>query len=269
MTRFLDKLERMIRPFSVPQVTLVFIVLQIVVFLVAAARPNIILRFTLTPQNVLAGEIWRVFTFLIIPPIGNPICAAFFWYLFYLMGTALEGYWGTARYNLYLLIGFIATVGVAFGFPEHDATNVFLQGSVFLAFAFLNPDFELLLFFLMPVRIKWLALLTWIGYGWSFISGDWSQRAVILASVFNFLVFFASDLGQKVRSARRRMAYQARLRATPEKPFYHQCLVCGITDRTHPHMDFRYCSKCEGTCGYCMDHLHDHQHETEARCTKG
>ena len=261
MNRLLDRLERMIRPVSVPQVTLGLIVLQILVFLMAQARRDLIGQLDLVPDNVLRGEIWRIFTFLIIPPIGNPICAAFFWYLFYLMGTALEGYWGVARYNLYLLIGFLTTVGVAFLVPDHAVSNAFLQGSVFLAFAFLNPDFELYLFFLLPIRIKWLALLTWISYGVMAVTGDVSTRLVILASICNFVLFFAADIGYKIRGARRRMAYQAQLIATAsEKEFYHCCLVCGITDQTHPQMDFSYCSKCEGACGYCMDHLHDHTH---------
>jgi hypothetical protein len=84
---------------------------------------------------------------------------------------------------------------------------------------------------------------------------------MILASVANFLLFFGHDLYLRIRSARWWMAYQAKQFAASNKPF-HRCTVCGITDKTHPQMDFRYCSKCDGSHGYCTEHLHDHEHIT-------
>jgi hypothetical protein len=257
---FLNKLERWLRPVAVPNLTLGLIVAQIGVFLAAQGRPESIGFIDLVPQRILEGQVWRLATFLIVPPIGNPLCAAFFWYLFYLMGQALENYWGTARYNLYLHIGLAATVGVSFLVPEQAASNAFLQGSVFLAFAFLNPNFELYLFFFLPVRIKWLALLTWISYVILVITGDWLTRLLVTASVCNFLLFFAPELWWSARSAQRRMALQAQRLATPEPAYFHRCVVCGITDRTDPQMEFRYCSKCAGNCGYCMAHLANHEH---------
>jgi membrane associated rhomboid family serine protease len=260
--RILDRLERLLRGVAVPNLTLGLVVAQISVFLVALNRPDALASIELVPARVLEGQVWRPVTFLAIPPFSNPIFLAFYWYLFFLMGTALERYWGVARYNLYLLIGLVASVGVSFLTPEQPVSNAFLQGSVFLAFAFLNPDFELYLFFFLPVRIKWLALLAWIGYGAALIIGDWSMRMAVFASVCNFLLFFAPELWGRVRSAQRRMAMQARFASVAEKPYFHRCLVCGITDRSHPHMDFRYCSRCEGACGYCTDHLANHEHVT-------
>jgi hypothetical protein len=261
---FFQKLERFLRPIALPNLTLGLIVGQVLVFLTAHARPDLIGSIALVPQKVLEGEVWRLVTFLFIAPIGNVIFAAFFWYLFYLMGSSLEVFWGIVRYNLYLLIGLIATVAVSFLTPEEPASNGFLGGSVFLAFAFLNPDFEIYLFFLVPIRIKWLALLTWISFGVAMVIGHGSTRLQVSASVCNFLLFFAPEIWWRVRSARRRMALRARQFATPEKLYYHRCLVCGITDQTHPKMEFRYCSKCAGACGYCTDHLRDHEHVTTA-----
>src|SRR5262249_10867252 len=155
------------------------------------------------------GQVWRVVTFLMVP-FSNLICALFSWYLFYLLGESLELFWGTFRYNVYLLIGLVATVGVSFLQPNVPATNVFLLGSVFLSFAFLNPDFELYVFFILPVRIKWFALVTWLGYGFTLIFGEWVHRLLILASVGNFLLFFAADIVARVKAGQRRMAYQAK-----------------------------------------------------------
>ena len=83
------------------------------------------------------------------------VFTAFGWYIFYLMSGALENYWGAFRFNLFLLLSFVLTVALSFLAPLHGVTNLFILGSVFLAFAYLNPDFELLLFFILPVKIKW------------------------------------------------------------------------------------------------------------------
>jgi hypothetical protein len=130
---------------------------------------------------------------------------------------------------------------------------------VFLAFAFLNPDFTLYLFFFLPVKIKWLALIQWIFYFLTIALGDWPTRLVTTAAVFNFLLFFQHDIFQRVKQGRRRMAMQAKVIADKHKP-RHVCRVCGVTNLSDPTMRFRYCSKCEGQCGYCMEHIRDHEH---------
>jgi hypothetical protein len=265
----LDKLERKLGRFAVPHVTIVLIACQVVVF-VANLGPQrqgvqpISEMLALVPAAVLQGEVWRLFTFLVIPPASNVIFAFFFWYLFYLMGTALERTWGVFRYNVYLLVGYVATVGLAFIVPDVPATNLFLQASVFLAFAYLYPDFELYIFFVLPVKIKWLALFTWIGYAYTMIVGGWLPRLLVLASVCNFLLFFGKDIWLRLRTGQRRMYNQARRLAVREPAYYHRCTVCGITDRTDPQMEFRYCSKCAGNHAYCMDHLRSHDHVTAA-----
>jgi hypothetical protein len=262
----LDTLERKFGRFAVPHVTGGLIACQVVAYIAvmvltrpdAQEAPDQPLQ--LIPAKVLEGELWRLATFLALPPFGNIICMLFFWYLFYLMGTALERTWGAFRYNVFLLVGYVATVAVAFIVPDQPASNAFLQGSVFLAFAFLYPDFEIYILFILPVKIKWLALIAWIGYGWVLLFHDWLSRLLVLASVCNFLLFFGKEIVQRIRSGRRRMAMQAAQVTAKPPPYYHRCAVCGITDRSHPQMDFRYCSQCTGAHGYCMDHLRDHQH---------
>jgi hypothetical protein len=264
----LDTLERKLGRFAVPHVTLGLIACQAIVYVanLLLERPNaaepFAERFLLIPQKVLAGEVWRLVSFLVVPPFGFILWTLFFWYLFYLMGTALERTWGTFRYNVFLLLGYVATVAVAFIVPDRPASNAFLQGSVFLAFAFLYPDFELYIFFILPVKIKWLALLTWIYYGVIVIFGEPMSKLMVLASVFNFLVFFGKDIVQRVRTGQRRMKVQATRLSAREPAYYHRCVVCGITDQTNPKMEFRYCSKCAGSQCYCMDHLRAHEHIT-------
>src|SRR5512143_4168365 len=171
---FIDKLDRKFRRYAIPNVTLYLIIGQVLFFMFVLSGRFILDRVVLVPALVLAGEWWRLITFLFIPPLTNPIFAFFAWYLFYLMGSALEGHWGAFRYNLFLLVGYLITVAVSFIMPLYPATNVFIGGSVFLAFAFLYPDFQLYILFILPVKIRWLSLLTLIGYAYELLAGSWS-----------------------------------------------------------------------------------------------
>jgi hypothetical protein len=274
---FFAKLERKLSRFALPHLTLGLIICQVLVYLAIQTQLNperqhvLGQRLLLIPDLVLEGEVWRLITFLIVPPITNVFFAFFFWYLFYLMGTALENHWGRFRYNLYLLIGYLATVGVSFITPDLPSSNGYLQASVFLAFAFLYPDFEISLMFLLPVKIKWLALLTWIGYVFTLVMGDWLSKLLVLASIANYLLFFGKDIVERVRAGRRRMALQAARLTVKEPPYIHRCAICGVTDRTNPTMDFRYCSKCAGARGFCTEHIRNHEHITteESASEKG
>jgi hypothetical protein len=260
--RILNRLERRFGSGGIPNVTLALIMAQVAVYIIGKIEPQILSAFYLVPSLVLQGQIWRLLSFLAVPPVTNPIFAFFFWYLFYLMGNSLEHFWGTFRYNIFLLIGYLATIAASFLFPDVPASNGFLQGSVFLAFAFLNPDYVLYIFFILPVKIKWLALLTWISYGYILITGQWNTKLLVLASICNFLLFFWTDIKDRIRTGRRHMASQSAkfAQTKSEKVPFHRCVVCGITDLSHPDMDFRYCTECAGTPGYCAEHLPGHQH---------
>jgi hypothetical protein len=240
------------------------IVGQVLAYGLTFANPALLDAMLLRPDRVLDGEVWRLATFLFLLPKIHPIWAIFAWYLFFLMGTALEQSWGDFRYNVFLLIGWLATVGVSFLTPETAAAAVFLQGSVFLAFAYLFPDFQLLLFFILPIKIKWLALVQWLGYGYVLAVGSPIEQLLVLAAVSNFLLFFGRDILLRMRAGRRKMAAQAERIVSDKKKPFHSCRVCGITDQSHPEMDFRYCTKCTGGCCYCQEHLRNHEHVVAA-----
>lgn len=249
---FLNRLERTFGRFAIPNISLYLVMGQVLFWAVSFLGFFNLERIALVPVAVLHGEAWRLFTFLLLPPNAHPVFIAFAWYMFYMMGSALEQHWGVFRYNFFLFVGWLLTVLVAFLFPGSYATNLFLAGSVFLAFAFLNPDFELLLFFILPVKIKWLALLQWILYGYSFLKGPWPIRLAVLASIGNFLMFFTGEIIQRMKSGRRRMEYQAKQAAARENDEpRHRCVVCGKNDRTHPMEDFRYGD--DDRC-YCSEH---------------
>jgi hypothetical protein len=266
----LSRLNSKFGRFAIPNLTLLLIVGQVFLYVAQQLTApqggvNVMERIHMYPGAVLEGEVWRLVTFVFTPPGDNVIFAFFFWYLFYLMGTTLETVWGTFRYNVFLLIGYLASVGAAFGlYFWQPALNlpadiVFLQGTVFLAFARLYPDFTLLIMFILPVKIRWLALLTWILYGWQFLFGDWMSRVMVVASVLNYLMFFGADIWRDMKQGHRRMRHQARAVRTPQR-MVHKCAVCGLTSEEAPQTPFRYCSRCDGERCYCPEHLRDHEH---------
>lgn len=264
----LDRLEKKCQRFAVPNVTLYLIVGQVIFYLGVMSQFIDLDAMLLIPALVLKGQVWRLFSFLFIPPTTNLLFAFFGWYLFYMMGTALENQWGVFRYNLYLLIACLSTILFSFLTPGYAATNGFIGGSVFLAFAFLYPDFQLFLFFILPIRIKWLALLTWIGYFLVFAFGGWSGRFMVLASLCNFLLFFWRDIIAKIRYGRKKMARQAS-RIVVNEETLHRCVACGATEKTHRGLEFRYCGDCRPVSCYCIDHLPGHKHIQENKSTGG
>ena len=265
----LSRLNSKFGRYAVQNLTQMLIVGQVLLYVAWQLNPqpgaDVMDRIQLFPADVLAGEYWRLITFLFVPPLINPIFAFFFWYLFYLMGTTLEASWGTFRYNVFLLIGYLASVGTAFavyfatGGVIFPASNGFLYGTVFLAFARLYPDFVLHIFFILPVKIKWLALLQWLGYAFGFVFGSWMSKGMIVASVLNFLLFFGLDVWRDMKHGHRRMRHQARTLRTPSR-LVHTCAVCGLTSDAAPQTQFRYCSKCDGELCYCPEHLRNHEH---------
>jgi hypothetical protein len=255
----LDKLEKKIGRYA-PENLTVYLIAGQTVFYVMFMTGRVDRSVTwFASAMLMQGDWWRLVTFIFDPPLSSPIFAFFAWYLFYLMGSALEGEWGAFRYVLFLLTGYFLTIAASFLVPAAMVSNVFIGGSVFLAFAFLYPDFTINIFFFLPVRIKWLALLTWLGYGYQMLFGGWNTRLMVFASICNFLLFFGRDLIWLAKSGQRRLTRQVSRR--DDTPF-HRCAVCGITDKDDPNMDFRYCSDCAGQHGYCEKHIRDHEHKT-------
>ncbi len=265
---FLDKLERALGRFAIPNLSLYLIVGQ--VFVLFASMLQLIDPGKLMFAPILVtrlGEWWRIFSFMFMVPMPGDtlgfVFLAFGWYLFYLMGGALEHQWGTFRFNAFLFLSYALTVGLAFITPRAAVTNAFILGSVFIAFAYLNPDFELTLFFILPVKIKWLALLAIVLGAYRFAIGSLSIKLQTIAVVTTFLIFFGRDMLSTVRYRQRKMAKAAERAAAEDEP-RHRCYVCGKTDKSHPELDFRYCSKCAGDQCYCPEHILNHAHVVAA-----
>lgn len=274
--KWLDRLERRFGSYAVPNLTLWLLAGQAMVFLAQYVGPKarnggareIVEALVLEPQRVYAGEWWRLLTFPFIAPMGGfAILAIFYFLIFFYLGSTLEAAWGDFRYNAYLAIGYLATVAAAFladAIAPGAGVTVgdYVYGSLFLAFARLNPDFEIYLFFILPVKVRWLAWLWWFGYFFTMVFGAWNERLMATAAVLNFLIFFGGDLLRQAKQGRQRQRRRpAKTQAAPVVA--HECRVCGLTSAMAPKTPFRYCSKCVGQCCYCPDHLRDHEHVTE------
>jgi len=258
--KLLDYLDKKIGRCAVPNLTIFLIAGQSFFYLMYLTGKLERGATYLTANLVMQGEWWRLFTLPFDPPRQSLIFTLFAWYFFYMLGSTLEEHWGAFRYNVYLLLGALLTVAVSFLVPGYPVSNSFLAGSVFLAFATLFPDYQILLFFVLPVRIKWLALITWLGYAYQLVFGDWATRLMVLAATANFLVFFARDIVTNLRYGRRQLVKKASGLARRDDALRHRCTSCGITDQSHPEMDFRYCPQCNGQHGYCKEHIFSHQH---------
>jgi len=262
MPKFLDTLERKLGFDGIPHLTTYIVIGQLAAYGAGTTKPQLLESLILLPDKVLDGEIWRLFTFILIPPSTNLLFAFFALYLFYLMGESLESSWGTFKYNAFLLIGYVATVAVSFITPQVSPSNYFLAGAVFLAFAQLNPEFEIALFFILPIKIKWLAMITWIFYFIAILTGSWTTRLVALAAIMNLLIFFGKDIVFLIRSGKWRMGRRFEELKSHSLP-QHICCICQIDNKSNPQEDFRYCSKCFGPTCYCSEHLRSHLHIAE------
>lgn len=197
----LNKLERWLHKYRVRPFFNYIVFAMAGIYLLNLFFPQFFLTFRLSliREAVFNGEVWRLLTFLIIPPGGSILQTALTLYFYYFIGTALEARWGARRFLVYYAVGTAAAIiaGLLTGY----GTNLYLNLSLFFAFAIQYPDFQLLLFFILPIKVKWLALLNAVYYVYGFISGTWPLRIAILFSLVNLILFFGGDLINKSRLA--------------------------------------------------------------------
>lgn len=282
----LSRLERRFGRWAVPNLTGLIIAGQAAVLLVTLVRGNaapaaLIQKISLDPSAIYQGEVWRLATFPFQPPVSALLFALLAWMVFYLFGNSLEQTWGAFRYNVYLLIAYVANVAAAFAvdalwgiggvlggqsvtvIAAGMGANAVLYGGVFFAFARLFPDMVINLFFVLPIRIRWLGLLGWVSVAYGLLAGSGPQRVFLLAMVANYLLFFGREHVLTWKHGQRRRKFESQVKRVAAGP-RHRCVVCGLDSESSPRTLFRYCSKCTGQQCYCPDHIRDHEHVSEA-----
>lgn len=195
---FLDRLERRFGAWAIPQFALFIVMANGLIYLLTQAQPDFPSRLMLNPDAIRQGEVWRVLTFLFVPPRIDPLSTAFWLLLLYQCAQALEHEWGDFRFCVFYGIGALVTAlaSLASGIP---LSNVPLNITLLLAFATLFPNFQLLLFFIIPVKIKYLAAATWLGIAWTLATGSMITRVAIGASLVNYALFFGSQIWDGVK----------------------------------------------------------------------
>lgn len=270
---FINKLERKFGRFAIQNLSIWIIGAYVVGYTLLYMAPQLLGYLLLDPYMIFrGGEVWRLITWVVTPPgTSNVLLVAIMMLFYYSLGTSLERTWGAFRYNLYIFSGFFFTVlgciimyfilGQPLFMGAYFSTY-YINLSIFLAFAALYPDMQVMLYFLIPVKIKWLAYLDVALLGWTMVSSDWVTRVAIVVSLLNFILFFFSTRNYKTISPKefqRRRAYRQQT-AARQNVTKHRCAVCGRTEKDGDHLEFRFCSKCEGNYEYCQDHLFTHQH---------
>ncbi len=248
---------------------------------------SLIYYFYLLPDRILKGEVWRLVTFIFIPNSGNLILVAITLYFYYVIGSMLERQWGTGKFTIYYLTSML--LYIIFSFVMYfgwrlimlNVTGYFINLSLFFAFATLFPDAGALLFFIIPVKMKWLAWLDAAYFIYYIIAWPFPNNIAPLIPVISFMLFCGADLIQGVRNIFRKVTgkkksspyvvYDARKHSAPTEasesketdPFEKRCAVCGRTSASNPELEFRFCSRCAGYHCFCNDHINSHVHFTE------
>ena len=199
--QFLNRLERKMGRFYITGLMKIIVFGMAGVFILdlafsrSAVNASSMLMFV--RDQVLKGQVWRLFTFVFIPEGSSILFIFFTLYFYYIIGTVLENRWGSRRFNLYYLLGILGADlgGMLLGFN----TNHYLNLSLFLAFAAMYPDFEVLIFFVLPVKMKYIAWLDAAYLLYLFIMGSWASRGCMLLSFLPFFLFFGREMYLKGR----------------------------------------------------------------------
>lgn len=279
--KVLNKLERKFGKYAIKNLTRYMIIGYAIGYLIYAFAPTVYYYLMLVPSLVLEGQVWRLVTWVITPPsYDHFILMIIELWFYYFIGTLLENTMQSFLYNLYIfgglfftmlgsVLGYILCVYV-FNVPmtlsllSTSATTEYICLSLFLAVSVYYPDMEILLSFLIPVKMKWLSILYIVFTVYSFIKASMMGRIYIVMSLLNFIIFYFCTRDFRHLSPqriKRKRNYRKQVRVNQAEQVGHRCAICGITDREAPDMQFRYCSKCSGGKEYCQDHLFTHVHK--------
>jgi len=250
-------LEKRFGKLAIPGLIRYLILLNALVFVLILMNPAFPTLISLDPGKILQGQVWRLFSWIFIPPTTSLIWILFALLFLWTLGEGLERAWGPFRFTLFYALGwFLCTAsGLAFG---SGWASVFLNVTLLFAFATIYPDTVFYLFLILPVKVKWIAWLTFaILVVPMFITLPLGQKGIILASMANYVLFFGPTAirGLKTRAevAQRRQKFES---AKMQEYTLHRCVTCGRTEISDPTLDFRVSKDGEE---YCVEHLPSRQ----------
>ncbi|TLD70302.1 hypothetical protein FEM03_14045 [Phragmitibacter flavus] len=248
----INTLESKFGRFAIPGLVNILAGFQVAVWVMLLIQPEFFQFLVLDRGRVFAGEVWRLVTWVFVPATTSPIWLLLMVWVMVMIGRALEQAWGAFRLNLYILGGLLAVMvgALIFGFSPEGAP---FYTTMFLAFAMLYPNQELLVFFVLPVKVKYLGMIAGALLLLNFISVP-SDRLPILFSIVNFLVAFGpatvKGMGQRAEVSSRRAKFDSA--KIPDGEHFFKCAVCGKTDVTDPKQEFRVGVDGEEYCVGCL-----------------
>lgn len=287
-----NRLRRKLEKYAIPNLTLYLIICYGIGYLMQYLVPAGYQYLMLDPFLVLKGQVWRLVTWILIPPDSSNIFFVLITlYLYYSLGGLLERIWGTYKYNVYLFSGLLFTILGAFVLCGYSVlmgaqptmytglyllnngsavyfgqfSTYYINMSIFLACAASIPDVQVLLMFLFPIKVKWLGIVYGIILLVNCIQGGIATWIVVIFSLLNFLVFFLRSKGKmhlSVGQIRRQQEFHQKMRSAGQTKGItrHKCAICGRTELDGDDLEFRFCSKCNGNYEYCQYHLFTHEH---------
>ena len=235
-------------------------------------------------NSIMHGQVWRLLTFILVPSIGGAgsvgfglMTNVFFFamtsFFYYSIGTTLERYMGSTKFTVFYALGVL--LNMLLGLLTHASVNMYyINMSMFFSFAVLYPDTRVLLYGIIPLKIKWLAWLDAVFFAYDIFfylrSGLPLLALMPVIGILNFFLFFGGELldGAKYKkdvfthkTSKQTINFKkAQKDIKQRKGYLHKCTVCGVTDADDPNMEFRYCSKCNGYYRYCINHINNHTH---------
>lgn len=292
----MSKFEKKFGKYAIKNLSLYLIVCYIIGYVIMLIKPDFLSMLSLDPyQIIMKFQVWRLFTWVIIPPDGLSLWVIISLYFYWSLGTSLERTWGTYRYNVYLFTGFLCTILGSFlcllvgtlqyhpvfsqfgmslvetmeyvgAWASAQFSTYYVNMSILLLFAFTFPDVQVLLMFIIPIKVKWIGIAYSILLGVNvvlyLISGAIPNVILIIMSLLNFIIFFIRHkrrVKMSPKQMKRRVVYRTQTHRA-NMSSRHKCAICGRTEADGDELEFRYCSKCVGNYEYCQDHLFTHTH---------
>ncbi|WP_026835573.1 hypothetical protein [Eubacterium xylanophilum] len=298
---FMDNLERKLGKFAIKNLMLYMCIINVVGSILGIINPTLYYSFlSLDVYQILHGQVWRLVTFVLYPSLNlsdggfiiNLLFYAIMLYIYFWIGRVLENMWGTFKFNAFYFFGIILIILFTFGYYfvlisanganmgqfiglslSAQITLEEINLAMFLIFAFLFPDTQFMLYFLIPVKAKWLGYL-YLGFNvynivTFFMSGQFQyimNMFLIVAALIDFVVFYfltrpTKRYTQKVKvKTKKRQSDRSKNSGGSGQGPRHKCAICGRTELDAPNLEFRYCSKCRGNYEYCSEHLFTHEH---------
>lgn len=230
-------------------------------------------------SSVLRGQLWRIVTFVLIPSGGNPFSVMISLFFYFWLGESMERLWGSTKFTVYYAGGMLLSVLASllallldgFAIPLYGAGYV--NAALFFAFALTYPETVVRLFYIIPIKMKWLAIVEAVLYALSVVEGIraglWGMALTPIVAMLNLFIFFSPGFFRRAdqfQARHRSEAIQFRKAVKEQKRqkgYNHKCEVCGRTDTEYPQLQFRYCSRCTGYHCFCEDHIFNHVHHMD------